>query len=129
MKKLLTVFTAALCLGACCAENEVEYNRGIGVYPGNPDEDFSPILKVDHSYRNIALHRAAYASSSHDYCLTGQLITDGIISEVAPKYFTMETSENQVIKIHKPVNTCGISTQGTVPVNWKELHSAYFPII
>ena len=30
------------------------------------------------TYRNLALHRPAYASSSHDYNLTAQLVTDGI---------------------------------------------------
>ena len=98
MKKLLIVLMTVLCFSACCSNDGVKYNCGIGVYPGNPDENFSPILKVDDSYRNIALHRAVYASSSYDYCLTGQLLTDGIISEAAPKYFKMETSENVNLK-------------------------------
>jgi hypothetical protein len=98
MKKLLIVFTAALCFSVCCLAGALKYNRGIGVYPGNPDENFSPVLKVDDYYRNIALHRAVYASSSYDYCLTGQLLTDGIISKSAPKYFKMATSENKHIK-------------------------------
>ena len=98
MKKLLTVFATAMCLCSCCSECEVKYNRGIGVYPGNPDEDFSPTLSVDGSYRNIALHRAVYNSSSYDYCLTGQLITDGIVSEGTPKYLVMETSEGRDVR-------------------------------
>lgn len=98
MKKLLTVFTTALCLSGCCLENDVKYNLGTGVYPGNPDENFSPVLTADDSYRNIALHRAVYASSSYDYSLTGQLLTDGVVSEIVPKCFRMETSENKIIK-------------------------------
>ena len=39
-----------------------EYTRGIGVYPGNPAEDFAPILVADDSnnYRNLALLRPAF---------------------------------------------------------------------
>ena len=98
MKKLLTFVATTLCLCACCQDNEVKYNLGTGVYPGNPDENFSPEMKVDNSYRNIALHRAVYASSSYDYCLTGQLLTDGIILETLPKYYKMETSEMKNVK-------------------------------
>src|SRR6185437_10658091 len=55
------------------------YTRGIGVYSGDPAEDFSPSLEIDDStYRNLALLRPAYHSSSYDYNLTAQLITDGI---------------------------------------------------
>lgn len=78
-----------------CNETNYEGNRGIGIYPGNPSEDFSPIMVQDDSYRNIALNRAAYNSSSHDYCLTAQLITDGIISEQAPKCLYVTTPEGR----------------------------------
>ena len=41
------------------------YTRGIGQYPGNPEEDFSPSLAPDHStYRNIALLRSAFSYSA-----------------------------------------------------------------
>jgi Glycosyl hydrolase 2 galactose-binding domain-like/Exo-beta-D-glucosaminidase Ig-fold domain/NedA-like, galactose-binding domain/Glycosyl hydrolases family 2 len=54
-------------------------NRGVGVYPGDPREDFGPVLASDNStYRNLALLRPAYHSSSYDYNLTAQLVTDGI---------------------------------------------------
>ena len=56
-----------------------EYTRGVGVYPGDPREDFSPVMRVDSStYRNLALRRPAYHSSSYDYNLTAQVVTDGI---------------------------------------------------
>ena len=43
------------------------YTRGIGQYPGSPKENFSPSLVPDNTtYRNIALLRSAFASSSHD---------------------------------------------------------------
>ena len=62
-----------------------QYSRGVGVYPGNPKEDFSPAMKIDNkTYRNLALHRPAYQSSSYDFNLTAQLITDGIIESKLP---------------------------------------------
>ena len=98
MKKLcLTCIIALGALSACQTGNTV-YNRGIGIYPGNPAEDFSPELYADDTYRNIALNRAVYASSSYDYCLTGQLVTDGIVETSAPKYLVMETSEDRDVK-------------------------------
>ena len=98
MKKLcLTCIIALGALSACQTGNTV-YNRGIGIYPGNPEEDFSPELYANDTYRNIALNRAVYASSSYDYCLTGQLVTDGIVETTAPKYLVMETSEDRDVK-------------------------------
>ena len=54
-------------------------SRGIGVYPGNPDESFAPRLVRDGARRNLALNRIVSTSSDFDYNLTGQLLTDGII--------------------------------------------------
>jgi hypothetical protein len=69
------------------------YNRGIGIYPGNPNENFSPELKIDNkTYRNVALLKPAYGSSSYDYNLTAQLITDGIISTRMPGWIVTTTS-------------------------------------
>ena len=62
------------------------YTRGIGQYPGDPKEDFSPSLAPDPStYRNIARLRSAFASSSHDYNLVAQLATDGIVTDKQPQ--------------------------------------------
>ena len=98
MRKLFTVLAAAISICSCCTEEAVKYNRGIGIYPGNPDEDFSPTLTTDKSYRNIALNRAVYNSSSYDYCLTGQLVTDGIVEENPPQYFVMQTSKGEDVR-------------------------------
>ena len=98
MKKLISILAAAAGICSCSYDAGLTYNRGIGIYPGNPDEDFSPALTVDRSYKNIALNRAVYTSSSYDYYLTGQLITDGMVEETAPKYLVMETSEGKDIK-------------------------------
>ena len=55
------------------------YTLGVGVYPGDPKENFAPSMRVDSTtYRNLALHRPAYHSSSYDFNLTAQLVTDGI---------------------------------------------------
>lgn len=71
------------------AANPKEYTRGIGIYPGNPPENFSPELVSDStSYRNLALLRPAYHSSSYDYNLTAQLVTDGIKDTRLPDWIT-----------------------------------------
>ena len=64
-----------------------EFTRGIGIYPGNPSENFGPEFISDAStYRNLALNRAAYHSSSYDYNLTAQLVTDGIKHDRLPNW-------------------------------------------
>lgn len=75
-----------------------EYTRGLGVYPGDPKEDFSPLMAVDRAgYRNLALHRPAYHSSSYDYNLTAQLVTDGIKETKLPRWLVTGTSQNGVL--------------------------------
>lgn len=75
------------------------YTRGIGVYPGCPQEDFSPELLPDgEQYRNLALLRATYQSSAYDYNLASQLLTDGIVTDLVPKYFDLRTAEGSVPK-------------------------------
>ena len=69
------------------------YTRGVGVYPGDPREDFGPTLVPDAAtYRNLALHRPAYHSSCYDYNLTAQLITDGIKDTHLPDWVTTSVS-------------------------------------
>lgn len=43
------------------------------------------------NYRNIALLRSAFNSSSHDYNLTAQLVTDGIVTDQQPQYLILST--------------------------------------
>jgi hypothetical protein len=70
------------------------YNRGIGIYPGNPAENFSPSLKIDkEKYRNIALFKPVYSSSNYDFNLTAQLITDGIIESKMPGWIVTKTND------------------------------------
>ena len=76
----------------------VEYTRGLGVYPGDPREDFGPTLEPDAStYRNLALHRPAYHSSSYDYNLTAQLVTDGIKDSHLPDWVATSVSYRGVL--------------------------------
>lgn len=75
------------------------YTRGIGVYPGSPAEDPSPELVAgDGSYRNVAKWRAAYHSSSYDYNLTAQLLTDGILSSEQPATINVSTQAGDLLK-------------------------------
>ncbi len=72
------------------------YTRGIGQYPGLPAEDASPELAPLDEYRNIARLRAAYHSSSYDYNLTAQLVTDGIITGEEPAFMEFTTHDGDV---------------------------------
>jgi hypothetical protein len=84
---------------AGCNQSKDTYNRGVGIYPGNPDEDFSPGLFTDSkSYRNLARLRPAYHSSSYDYNLTAQLVTDGIIAREMPDYISVSTDKGELPK-------------------------------
>ena len=91
----LKVFTALMALEALGAQ---PYTRGVGVYPGDPRQDWSPTAEIDSTtYRNLALHRPAYQSSSYDYNLTAQLITDGIRETAPPRFFRVATSDKGVL--------------------------------
>jgi hypothetical protein len=92
-------FTVMFC-GCHSVEAQSDYyTRGVGVYPGNPEEDFSPDLIVDNkNYRNVAKLRSAYHSSSYDYNLTAQLVTDGIISSVEPAIINVSTQDGDLKK-------------------------------
>ncbi len=73
------------------------YTLGVGVYPGAPGENFAPLTRPDPAYRNLALHRPAYQSSSYDYNLTAQLITDGIKDTQLPRWVSVSTSQQGVL--------------------------------
>ncbi|HTX35857.1 MAG TPA: discoidin domain-containing protein, partial [Bryobacteraceae bacterium] len=75
------------------------YTRGVGVYPGDPREDFAATMVPDaQTYRNLALHRPAYQSSAYDYNLTAQLVTDGIKDTVLPRWVAVSTSDAGVLR-------------------------------
>jgi len=96
---LLTGIVCLLILLCGCKQRADYYTRGVGIYPGNPADDFSPNLAADNeNYRNLARLRAAYHSSSYDYNLTAQLITDGIIIHEMPDFISLSTNKEVLPK-------------------------------
>ena len=92
MGRIATCTSLAMVLAALSFAGE-KYTRGVGVYPGNPDEDSAPAIVADAtSYRNLALHRPAFHSSSYDYNLTAQLVTDGIKETKLPRWLVTTLS-------------------------------------
>ena len=90
LKNTLRALSAALLLAAgallsnSCKQPYQYRTLGLGVYPGDPDENFAPqIVAASDEYRNLALLRAASHSSSYNYNQTAQLVTDGIIPDEA----------------------------------------------
>jgi Exo-beta-D-glucosaminidase Ig-fold domain/Glycosyl hydrolase 2 galactose-binding domain-like/NedA-like, galactose-binding domain/Glycosyl hydrolases family 2 len=82
---------------AAAGDAEVQ-TRGVGVYPGDPREDFAPTLVPDATtYRNLAFRRPALQSSAYDYNLTAQLVTDGIKERVPPRWVATTTSEEGLV--------------------------------
>ena len=87
-----------LSLGAAIVLNGQQFTKGVGVYPGDPKQDFAPaIVPADQVVRNLALRRPAYQSSAYDYNLTAQLVTDGIKETKPPRWFTMTTSDRGLL--------------------------------
>ena len=77
------------------AGDATPFTRGVGVYPGDPDEAFLPTFRIDATtYRNLALNRPATHSSAYDYNLTAQLVTDGIIHTTPPSWVSTWTSSD-----------------------------------
>jgi hypothetical protein len=107
---------------------EVGFTRGNGVYPGAPEESFCPTFAIDSTtYRNLALLRPATHSSSYDYNLTAQLVTDGIKDTTLPRWFGSWTSTDgilpktrrEIVTDHWPAATVDL-TGGQVSA-WVEL--------
>lgn len=115
---LIILFSGIIFLFSTCKSNNQQFSHGIGKYPGSPEEDFSPVSVIDKStYRNLALHRPAYHSSSYDYNLTAQLITDGIKDNNLPYWTSASTSQHGLLKKrerewvidHNPISTLGLN--------------------
>lgn len=93
--KTLPIIFALAAAASCCPVSEK--TAGIGHYPGNAGESGAPALVSGKStYRNLALNRATYQSSSFDYNLTSQLATDGIISKGNAPWLEVLTDEGTV---------------------------------
>ncbi len=81
------------------AAGAAEFTRGVGLYPGALDENFGPsLVAAGQEYRNLSLLRPAYHSSSHDYNLTAQLITDGIKHTRLPEYVSVSVDGRVLAK-------------------------------
>ena len=95
MKRWLPIFLAVV-----FALQGQHFTRGVGIYPGDPRQNFAVTLVPDTSqtYRNLALHRAAYQSSSYDFNLTSQLATDGIRETKLPRWFSISTNEGPLTR-------------------------------
>jgi hypothetical protein len=100
--------------GQLKASGPIDPTRGIGIYPGAPSEYFGPeLIPGNISYRNLALQRPAYHSSSYDYNLTAQLVTDGIRDTRLPEWIAVSETfsgalpkeEREVLTDHFPMNT------------------------
>jgi hypothetical protein len=90
--------TTVLILAATAILHSQTYTRGVGVYPGDPRENFAAVMAPDaKTYRNLALHRPAYQSSAYDYNLTAQLVTDGIKDTRLPRWLAVATSAEGVL--------------------------------
>jgi hypothetical protein len=97
--KWMALWTSLLVLATIGAFAEQKQTRGVGIYPGNPAEDFAPAPIPDPTtYRNLALHRPAYHSSSYDYNLTAQLLTDGIKETKLPRWIATTLSTTGMAK-------------------------------
>src|SRR5271165_4032012 len=92
----------AAALFAASASSAGDFTRGVGVYPGEPAVFNGPVPAPDGAtYRNLALHRPAIASSNYDYNLTAQLITDGIIDRRLPRWLVVSSSAEGILPRHE----------------------------
>ena len=94
------------------AASPAAFTRGIGMYPGSPNEFFGPHMLPDTSgtYRNLALLRPAFGSSSYDYNLTAQLVTDGLVDTRMPEWIStvvngqvLPKPDREALTSHEPV--------------------------
>ncbi len=99
LKSVFTILATSALLAACTEAKVEQIASPSNPYPGNPDENFAPVLVRDGSYKNLALNRMAYASSSWDYSLTAQLATDGMVEEKQPAHIVLSTQEGLVPKM------------------------------
>ena len=73
IRRAASILVILACAGSAPADetppsSSETWTRGVGVYPGDPAEDFSPsLVPAPAGRRNLALHRAATQSSAWDY--------------------------------------------------------------
>jgi hypothetical protein len=107
-----------LSLYAVLVLNGQTYTKGVGVYPGDPRQDFAPVATPgDQTVRNLALRRPAYQSSAYDYNLTAQLVTDGIKETKAPRWLVVTTSDRGVLSKQEREHPVDRNTTTSVTIN------------
>ena len=90
-------FLLVLCsvgLSAMAMADDNQQSRGIGLYPGAVSDYFAPAVSWTEGggeLTNVALHRAAWASSAIDYNHTAHLATDGLCDTAEPSLLTVTT--------------------------------------
>jgi beta-galactosidase/beta-glucuronidase len=111
MKVLLLFLSAVLTVSA------QQYTRGVGVYPGRASQYNGAVMKPDTvTYRNLALHRPAYSSSSYDYSLTAQLVTDGIRDTRMPRWITASSSVDGLLPRNRREHLTDENPVSTIPL-------------
>lgn len=92
--RFIFLFTA---LFACaCPAQAQQMNRPIGQYPGNPSEYYGPVIMNGQgrcTFEYLSKFHTVYQSSSWDFNLTSQLLTDGIIDDQEPAWLNVTTPE------------------------------------
>ena len=80
-------------------QGDGDVTRGIGQYPGAPNEYYAPTVswtESSGSFTNVALHRMAYASSACDYNHTAHLVTDGFCDTAEPARLSVSTPDGRL---------------------------------
>ena len=94
--KYLTIPILFMSSCAIAAPSETESTRGIGRYPGAKSEYYAPAIswvENNQTLSNVALNRAAWASSAVDYNHTAHLATDGICNDADPVLLKVSTQD------------------------------------
>ncbi len=91
MKSRFIIYVLTLTMAASAFAQVL--NRPIGQYPGNPSEYYGPTLEKGYSNLNLALYHKVYQSSSWDFNLTSQLLTDSIIDRELPAWLNVTTPD------------------------------------
>ncbi len=85
--RLMPVVFLFLSLAAAVSVHAEDKTRGVGTYPGRMSEAFVPqVINSVEARRNMAQFHTVHHSSCYDYNLTGQLLTDGIVTSSEPAY-------------------------------------------
>ena len=95
MKKSRIIIFAILMAVVGIAQAQ-QLNRPIGQYPGNPSEYYGPSIHDGQkrcTFDYLSKYHTVYQSSSWDYNLTSQLLTDGIIQDEKPAWLNVTTPE------------------------------------